>query len=193
MPLPVIVLLALIVVKFAASTWLDALNMRCVRAHSGEVPAPFRKFTDLAAYKKAVAYTIDKTKFSIVEDACMAVFLAVVLALWILPSLCDFGMDVFGVSIWGQALTLIFMAIVLSLPEMPFELYSQFVIEQEYGFNKSTLGLWISDKIKGAIIGIILGAPILALILWFSQELPNTWWIWGFAAVALFQVLMIMP
>ena len=62
------------------------------------------------------------------------------------------------------------------------------MIEQEYGFNKSTLGLWISDKIKGAIIGIILGAPILALILWFSQELPNTWWIWGFAAVALFQV-----
>ena len=57
MTLPVIVLLALIVVKFAASTWLDALNMRCVRAHSGEVPAPFRKFTDLAAYKKAVAYT----------------------------------------------------------------------------------------------------------------------------------------
>lgn len=192
MTLPVIVLLALIAVKFAASTWLDVLNMRCVRAHSGEVPAPFRKFTDLAAYKKAVAYTIDKTKFSIVEDACMAVFLAVVLALWILPSMFDFGMDVFGVSIWGQALTLIFMAIVLSLPEMPFELYSQFVIEQEYGFNKSTFGLWISDKIKGAIIGIILGAPILALILWFSQELPNTWWIWGFVAVALFQVLMII-
>ena len=50
MTLPVIVLLALIAVKFAASTWLDVLNMRCVRAHSGEVPAPIRKFTELAAY-----------------------------------------------------------------------------------------------------------------------------------------------
>ena len=96
--------------------------MRCVRAHSGEVPAPFRKFTDLAAYKKAVAYTIDKTKFSIVEDACMAVFLAVVLGAM------DTALDV-RFSEWtcsacqygGQALTLIFMAIVLSLPEVPFE------------------------------------------------------------------------
>lgn len=192
MTTPVIVLLVLLVLKFAVSTWLDVLNMRCVKAHSGEVPAPFRKFTDLASYQKAVSYTLDKTKFGIFESACTAVFLGVVLALWILPKMFDFGVDTFGVSVWGQALTLIFMAVILSLPEIPFELYAQFVIEQEYGFNKSSLGLWISDKIKSLIVGIILGAPILTLILWFSQAFPDTWWIWGFAAVAVFQVAMIV-
>ena len=84
------------------------------------------------------------------------------------------------------------MSVVLSIPDIPFELYSQFVIEQEYGFNKSTLRLWIADKIKSLLVGLVLGAPILTLILWFSEAFKSTWWLWGFFAVAAFQVVMIV-
>ena len=188
----VILLLALIALKFAATTWLDILNMRNVRRHAGAVPEAFQSFMDEATYKKGVAYTLDNIRFGIFENACTAIFLAVVLALWILPKMFDVGMDLFGVSVWAQALTLIIMAVILSLPEMPFELYSQFIIEQQYGFNKSTVGLWIADKIKGFFVGLILGAPILTLIIWFSEEFKSTWWLWGFAAVAVFQVVMIV-
>ena len=192
MTFPVIVLLVMLGAKYAAQTWLEMLNIKNVKAHAGKVPEAFAGFMEESVYKKGVAYTLEKTRFGILEDACRAVFLAALLALWIIPALFDFGIDTFGATVLGQAAALILASVILSLPELPFELYSQFVIEQEYGFNKSTLRLWIVDKIKGFAVGAVLGAPILALILWFSETFKDTWWLWGFAAVAVFQVVMIV-
>lgn len=192
MTIPVIVVLVMLAAKFIAATCLDILNMRSVRAHSGDIPESFKDFMDFDTYRKGISYTIDKTKFGIFESFCGLIFLSLVLALWILPKMFDLGMDAFGVSVFGQAVTLIAMAVVLSLPDLPFELYSQFVIEQEYGFNNSTIKLWIADKFKSLLVGLVLGAPILTLLLWFSESFKQTWWIWGFIAVAIFQILMII-
>ena len=192
MTIPVIVVLVMLAVKFIAATCLDILNMRSVRAHSGDIPESFKDFMDFDTYRKGISYTLDKTKFGIFESFCGLIFLSLVLALWILPKMFDLGMDAFGVSVFGQAVTLIAMAVVLSLPDLPFELYSQFVIEQEYGFNNSTIKLWIADKFKSLLVGLVLGAPILTLLLWFSESFKQTWWIWGFIAVAIFQILMII-
>ncbi|MFR6033348.1 MAG: M48 family metallopeptidase [Bacilli bacterium] len=128
--------------------------MRSVRAHSGDIPESFKDFMDFDTYRKGISYTLDKTKFGIFESFCGLIFLSLVLALWILPKMFDLGMDAFGVSVFGQAVTLIAMAVVLSLPDLPFELYSQFVIEQEYGFNNSTIKLWIADKFKSLLVGL---------------------------------------
>lgn len=192
MTIPVIVVLVMLAAKFIAATCLDILNMRSVRAHSGDIPESFKNFMDFDTYRKGISYTLDKTKFGIFESFCGLIFLSLVLALWILPKMFDLGMDAFGVSVFGQAVTLIAMAVVLSLPDLPFELYSQFVIEQEYGFNNSTIKLWIADKFKSLLVGLVLGAPILTLLLWFSESFKQTWWIWGFIAVAIFQILMII-
>lgn len=192
MTIPVIVVLVMLAAKFIAATCLDILNMRSVREHSGDIPESFKDFMDFDTYRKGISYTLDKTKFGIFESFCGLIFLSLVLALWILPKMFDLGMDAFGVSVFGQAVTLIAMAVVLSLPDLPFELYSQFVIEQEYGFNNSTIKLWIADKFKSLLVGLVLGAPILTLLLWFSESFKQTWWIWGFIAVAIFQILMII-
>lgn len=192
MTLPVAVVLVMLGIKYVAVTWLDLLNIKNVRAHSCAVPSAFSAFMDEATYKKSISYTIDKTKFGIFENTCNTIFLALLLALWLIPALFDCGIDIFGASVGGQALTLILMAVILSVPDLPFELYSQFVIEQEYGFNKSSLKLWVVDKIKSLFVGLILGAPILTLILWFSETFKTTWWLWGFLAVSVFQVAMIV-
>ncbi len=192
MTIPVVVLLVMLAANFVATTWLDILNIRASRANAGRVPQAFASFLDEQTFAKSVAYTIEKTKFGIFENACNALFLAFLLALWIIPTLFNYGVETFGISVGGQAVTLILMAVILSIPEIPFELYNQFVIEEEYGFNKSTIRLWIVDKIKSFFVGLILGAPILALILWFSETFKNTWWLWGFIAVSIFQVVMII-
>ncbi len=192
MTFPVLVLLVMLAIKFIATTWLDVLNIRAVRANAGKVPHAFVSFMDEATFAKSIAYTIEKTKFGIFENVCNVIFLALLLALWIIPTLFNFGVETFGISVAGQAVTLIFMAVILSIPDIPFELYNQFVIEQEYGFNKGTIGLWIVDKIKSFFIGLLLGTPILALILWFSETFKTTWWLWGFLAVSIFQIVMII-
>ncbi len=192
MTIPVVVLLVMLAANFVATTWLDILNIRASRANAGRVPQAFASFLDEQTFAKSVAYTIEKTKFGIFENACNVLFLAFLLALWIIPTLFNYGVETFGISVGGQAVTLIFMAVILSIPDIPFELYNQFVIEEEYGFNKSTIRLWIVDKIKSFFVGLILGAPILALILWFSETFKNTWWLWGFMAVSIFQVVMII-
>ena len=89
----VAVLLVLLALKFAAATALDLLNMRNVRAHAGRVPEAFKSFMDEATYSKGVNYTLDKTRFCIFENACATLFLAVILVLWILPRLYDFGLE----------------------------------------------------------------------------------------------------
>ena len=102
MTIPVIVVLVMLAAKFVAATYLDILNMRSVREHSGEIPKSFKDFMDFDTYRKGIAYTLDKTKFGIFESFCGLIFLSLVLALWILPKLFDFGMDTFGVSVFGH-------------------------------------------------------------------------------------------
>ena len=188
----VAVLLVLLALKYVATTLLDVLNMRAVRANAGKVPEAFVSFMDEQTFAKSGAYTIEKTKFGIFERSCNMLMLGIFLAFYVLPMMFNYGIDTFGASVGGQALTLILISIVLSIPELPLNFYSQFVIEQAYGFNKTTVKLWIVDNIKGVLVGVIIGAPILALILWFSEVFKTTWWIWGFIAVSIFQVVMII-
>ncbi len=186
------VLLSLLLLKFATTVILDMLNMKSVRAHADRVPDAFKSFMDEPTYRKGVNYTLDNTRFGIIENAFSTLLIVAILALYILPYLFNLGLDIFGTGIWGQAMALIFVTVLLSIPEIPFELYDQFVIEQKYGFNKSSFALWLTDKIKSLIIGIIIGAPLLVVIIWFFEYLPNTWWIWGFGVVALFQIVMMV-
>ncbi len=192
MTFAVAVVVVALVVKTAMSVLLDYLNLSNVRAYAQNVPDMFKSFMDIETYQKSARYTQAKTKFTIIEDLFGLVLLVLLLVFGVFPMLFGAFVNLFGNGFWGQAFALITVVCVISIPSLPFEFYLQFVIEQKFGFNKSSVGLWISDKIKGLIVSIVLCAPILALILWFAQTFSTTWWLWGFALVAIFQVVMIV-
>jgi STE24 endopeptidase len=75
---------------------------------------------------------------------------------------------------------------------LPTDLYSTFGLEANFGFNKTTLRLYISDKIKGLILGLVIGVPFLFVILWLMQATGSYWWLWAFAFITGFQLLMIV-
>jgi STE24 endopeptidase len=82
--------------------------------------------------------------------------------------------------------------LLLGLPSLPFEWWEQFRLEQKFGFNKSTPGLWVSDKFKGAVLAIAIGFPLLWVLLWVVQWAGATWWIWGFGVMFSFQLMMMI-
>lgn len=183
---------ALVLLKLCASAWLDLLNAKSVKLNSERVPDAFREIIDDASYFKSVKYTLEKIRFGLYEDAYSSILLIAVLAFGIYPKLFYFFENAMGKSVWAQAASICFISAILGLANLPFEWHSQFKIEHKYGFNKSTLSLWISDQFKELAIGLVIGIPMLALLLWLFGVFQNTWWLWGFGAVAVFQIAMLI-
>jgi STE24 endopeptidase len=73
---------------------------------------------------------------------------------------------------------------------LPLSLYQTFGVEQQFGFNHSTLKLWLSDMAKGVLVGLILGLPILWLVLWLMQAGGTLWWLWAWGALVAYQLLV---
>ncbi|MGB0412959.1 MAG: M48 family metallopeptidase [Coraliomargarita sp.] len=184
--------LVLLVVKTATSIWLDWINMRHAAKQSAEVPESFRDFMDAESYAKSIDYTVAKTRFGIVNDLYDALILAVVILSGLLPWLYEALTAPLGVGVWGQALVLFVIAIVLGLPGIPFDWWSTFKLEERFGFNKSTKQLWVMDKIKGLLIGFVIGYPLLALLIFLVQSAGSLWWVWGFAVFFIFQLVMVV-
>ncbi len=187
-----VVFVCLLILKLGTSILLDVLNLRYVQARAGEVPESFRGFIDLPTYQKSVEYTAAKTRFGIVTDLFDAVVLALVLLLGILPWFYELFSAWFGIGIWGQALVLFLTGLVLGIPSMPFDWWGTFKLEERFGFNKSTKKLWVVDKIKGTLIGFVIGYPLLALLIYLVSAAGALWWLWGFAVFFIFQLVMVV-
>ncbi|MEM8868721.1 MAG: M48 family metallopeptidase, partial [Verrucomicrobiota bacterium] len=136
--------------------------------------------------------TVAKTRFGMLSDIYDAGILALVILSGFLALLYGSLSDVFGENLWGQALVLFLIGIILSVPSMPFDWWSTFKIEERFGFNKSSLGLWVSDKLKGLLIGLVIGYPLLALLIFLVNAVGSFWWLWGFAVFFLFQLIMVV-
>ncbi|MEX0322196.1 MAG: M48 family metallopeptidase [Puniceicoccaceae bacterium] len=181
----------LLILKAVSELWLDLLNRKRVIDEAGDVPDAYKDFIDEATYDKSVSYTLAKNRLGILETVYDAAILTLILFSGLLPALWGWLSGFVGSGVWGQALSLFVIFTLIGLPGLPFEWYSQFRLEEKFGFNKSTIGLWISDKIKGLLIGAAIGIPLLAFLVWLVGT-TQFWWIWGFAAFFVFQLLMVV-
>lgn len=171
---------------------LDGLNLGYVARHAGRLPEAYAGVMDDATYAKSVDYTKAKLLAGRWETLYDAAILALVLFSGLLPWLLLGLTQALGGSIWGQALVLVAVGFILSLPGLPWEWWNQFRLEERFGFNRSTLRLWLTDKVKGLAVGLVIGYPLICLLLWFFRRFPETWWWWAFLALAVFQLLMLV-
>jgi STE24 endopeptidase len=192
--LPVLlVVAALLVLRLAGELILSALNRAEVRRHAGSPPPAVAAIMDEATYSKAVNYTLERSRFGVLTG----VFDTLVLALfvfggvlpWLFVQVVSWGsLD----AIWTHALFILIAGMLLSVPSLPFEWWEQFHIEARHGFNQSTPRLWITDKLKGLVLMLLIGFPLLWALLSLVRWVGPTWWIWGFALVFGFQLLMLV-
>jgi STE24 endopeptidase len=89
-----------------------------------------------------------------------------------------------------MAVFLFAVGLALSLPALPLAWYDQFKLEERFGFNTSTQKIWWLDRLKGLLLGIVLGYPLLVLVLKFVDWTGSLWWLWAWAALLVFQMIM---
>lgn len=187
-----IIFVLLLSLKLGTSILLDLINLGYVKARSAEVPEGFREFIDLPTYRKSVEYTVARTRFGLVNEVYDTFVLAFVILTGFLPWLYSGLSSFLGYGVWGQALVLFSVVMLLGLFSLPFDWWDTFRLEERFGFNKSTQKLWIVDKLKGLVLGLVIGYPLLTLLIYLVESAGALWWVWGFAVFFIFQLVMVV-
>jgi STE24 endopeptidase len=159
------------------------------------VPPAFAATISLASHQKAADYTLTKARFGLLELA----FGSAVLLGWTLLG----GLDSLNQALansalaqWGPLATQMALVagfgLISGALDLPFTLYSTFRIEERFGFNKMSLQLWLADLFKSTLVGMVIGLPIVALILWLMDSAGPLWWLWAWAAWMGFNLLVLV-
>ncbi len=187
------VVVALMALRLTAELILSALNRAEVSRHATKPPPSVAALMDGETYARAVSYTLDKSRFGVMTEVFDTLVMAVVLFSGVLPAVFA-RVTAWGdpAGVWTRALFILVVGVLLSVPSLPFEWWEQFRIEQKFGFNKSTFGLWVMDRLKGAMLMFVIGFPLLWVLLSLVRLTGSAWWVWGFAFVFGFQLLMLV-
>jgi STE24 endopeptidase len=186
---------AAVVAWLATQLWLSTRQMRHVAQHRDAVPGAFAAHVSLSAHQKAADYTLTNGRFGLLQMA----FGAVVLLAWTLLG----GLDALNEAVlttvqprWGNMayqLALVGAFVLIGgVLDLPFEAWKTFRIEQRFGFNRMTVGLWVADMLKGLLVGLLVGVPLLALVLWLMGATGSGWWLWAWGAWVGFNLLLLV-
>jgi STE24 endopeptidase len=190
-----VIFAAALLLSLGVKLWLATRQMRFVATHRHQVPAAFASTVTLAAHQRAADYTLAKGRFGLVATA----FGTAVLLGWTLlggldalnVALRDWLLPQYGAMAYQLALLAAFV-LIGAVIELPLDWYSTFPIEQRFGFNRMSLGLWLMDLIKGAALGAVIGLPMAALVLWLMAASGGLWWLWAWIAWVAFNLVLLV-
>ena len=186
---------AALVLGLLVKFYLSSRQIRHVARHRDAVPAAFAATISLASHQKAADYTLTKARFGLLE---LAFGTAVLLGWTLLGGLDTLNQALAGTRLadWGplaQQLALVAgFGLISGALDLPFTLYSTFRIEERFGFNKMSFKLWLGDLLKSTLVGIVIGLPIVALILWLMGSAGSLWWLWAWAVWMGFNLLILV-
>ena len=182
-----IILIAIIVVNFILESWLEFLNLKNL---SVKLPVELKDLYDAEKYRQSQNYERVNVRFGFITGTFNLVLIL--------------GMFLFGGFAWIDSLAasvsshpvlypLIFFGIIgiaLDILNTPFAVYDTFVIEQRFGFNKTTPKIFITDKLKGWLLSALIGGGVLALIIWFYGQTTVYFWLWAWLLMSVFMLFM---
>ena len=175
----------------ALRCWLAARQLKHVAAHREAVPAQFAGRITLGSHQKAADYSMTRTRLGFLS---LAIEVAVLLAFTLgggLQLLHDWWATRLDGLTYGVALIFSVMAI-SSLVDLPLSLYTQFVVEEKFGFNRMTLKLFFADLAKQTLLGALIGTPLLLAVLWLMAQAGSLWWLYTWIFWCAFNLLILL-
>lgn len=183
------IIIAIIIINFIVDKILDTLN---AKHYNDAIPPELQDVYDEEEYKKSQAYKATNYKFGVWSST----FSIVVTLAFLMFGGFEY-VDTLARSYSDNSIiiALIFFGIIMlgsDIISTPFTYYKTFVIEEQFGFNKTTKKTFILDKIKGLLMMVVLGGGIIAAIIWFYEETQHLFWLYAWAIVTAFTVFMNM-
>ncbi len=175
---------------FLARAYLTLRQAKHVALHRGEVPKAFANKVSQANHEKAADYTLAKSRLGFWEDVLGCIVLLGWTLLGGLALLNASVLDWMGSNFWQQITLLLLFTVVGSAIDLPLSLYQTFVLEERFGFNKTTWKTWAVDLVKGVLLGAVIGLPLIALVLYLMGAAGQNWWLWAWGALTLFSLFM---
>ncbi|MFB9126012.1 M48 family peptidase [Paraburkholderia dipogonis] len=181
-----------VVAMVGTKLWLASRQIRFVAGHREQVPSQFVGTIALTAHQRAADYTVERTRLTMIEIVVSA---AVLIGLTLLGGVqaLDLGIsDWLGRGYIGQIALVAAVIAITSVIDLPFDYYRQFVVEQRFGFNRMSKGIFFVDRIKGVLLGAAFGLPLLFVVLWLMNQAGSLWWLWTWIVWVAFQMLVLV-
>ena len=181
-----LLIIGIVVVSYLFSQFLEYLNLRAQRK---DIPDEIASFYDKQKYVKSLDYHREQTYFSFITSAfslCLSLLMLVLGGFGWLDGILRnyiFSEIPLALAFFG------ILAVASDWITIPFQWYSVFVIEEKYGFNKTTLKTFIVDKLKGYVLGAVIGGLLLSALIYLIEKIGPGFWIW-FALIAALVILL---
>ncbi len=186
-----LIFLFFLAASVAVRLWLSLRQIGHISAHRNNVPEAFAEKVSIDEHHKAADYSITKLKLGHITLAWETLWLLI----WTLGgglSLVNGWWLDYSLSPLSTGIAVILsMTVLMSFLDMPFSLYSTFVIEERFGFNKTTFKIWVTDLLKAGLLMMVIGVPLIAVILWLMNQAGDYWWLYAWSFWTAFTLLMI--
>ena len=184
------IFLTALALSIIVQLWLDHRHIRHVHKHRSAVPEAFTASISLEAHQKAADYTLAKMNsgfFDLVISTVLLLFWTLGGGLeWLDNSLRAYELS----PIYTGMLVIFSLMLISAVVDLPMSLYRTFVIEQRFGFNRMTPGVFITDIVKNLIVGVLIGAPLIWVVLWLMEDANPLWWVYVWAVWMGFSLFM---
>ncbi len=186
-----IIFLLILCADSGLKLWLNLRQKRAIHKSFNQVPIPFDQHITLEEHQKAARYNLAK----LTENRYELAYIALLVLIFTLGGGIDWIAQSFNLAnypLTSEVLLIVIYTLLNSLLVLPFSYYSTFKIEQHFGFNNTTLQLFIVDLIKGTLLGLVIGVPLLYLVMWLMNNLGNQWWLWVWGVLVVFNLLILI-
>lgn len=170
--------------------YLSQRQISHVSKNRAAVPEAFADRVTLEEHQKAADYTVAKVRFGrlpLIYDLVLLLIWTLGGGLdWLDRNILSLGLDPI---VTGIAVILVY-TFISALLELPFSIYNTFVLEEKFGFNRTTVKTFITDMLKGAVLGLLIGVPLLYVILWLMAQAGEQWWLYAWLVISGFSLFM---
>lgn len=189
----------LVLLLFLAVTlgrlWLEMLNLRHLIRFGGQVPPGFEGAVDPVRLSRVLAYTLARSRLGMGESLVLSALMALFLFTGLFPLYDRWVVSLSGSFVCAGLLFALFPVLAQTLLHIPFSLVNTFGVEARFGFNRTSLGLWCLDLVKGLALSLVLLSLVLAGVLALIPWSPAHWWlwVWGFLALSTLFLMYLSP